>query len=217
MEFSLLDKIVLCVAKRGSGKSYLCRWLLKQQHGHFAKIFCVSPTEKVNHHWAQIIDKTCIFDTYNDTWLHQLVEKMTDVNEGKTQRTPGFKRVLVVLDDCVADTDFHHSAPSLRICVARGRHIGISVILLTQSCKGVDPFFRSNADFVLLQMLNTASLGIAAEEWSACGFSKKDFIALHKQCTNDYGFLVISQNAGAHSDDANEYYGIIRCPASEFK
>ena len=45
--------------------------------------------------------------------------------------------------------------------------------------------------------------------------SKKDFVALHKKCTDQWGFLLISQNAGA-SDDPNEYYGIVRCPKEEF-
>ena len=217
MEFTLIDKIVLCVAKRNSGKSYLCRWLVKQQRSHFHKLYLINPSESINNFWGQIVPKTCIFDTYNDEWLDCLIKKMTSVNEGKTQSSPDFKRVLLILDDVVADVSIHHSCPSLQVVIGRGRHCGVSLVFLSQSVTGVNPFLRNNSDFILLQMLNSASLDIAAHEWTSCGLDKNEFKQLHKKCTPDFGFMVISQCAGRSCEDLNEYYGIIKCPSGEFK
>ena len=56
----------------------------------------------------------------------RLISKMTTITAQKNN-----KKVLIILDDCVADTDMHHTK-ALKILYAKSRHINIGVILTTQ-------------------------------------------------------------------------------------
>ena len=102
-DFTLVDKCILLCAKRNSGKSQLLRYLVKCEINEFDKIFVISPTECVNAFYSGITSKECIFDEYNDDWMMKLISKMTEITSKKEK-----KKVLIILDDCVADTDLHH-------------------------------------------------------------------------------------------------------------
>ena len=52
MNLDLINKTILCCAKRGSGKSVLCKYLVEHNKDKFEKIFVVSPTEKIGHQTA---------------------------------------------------------------------------------------------------------------------------------------------------------------------
>ena len=88
-DFGLKSRAVIIIAKRNSGKSYLLKNLLQYsiKIKEFDKIYCISPTEKINKFYSDIIQQNCIFDSYSEEWVLSLIEKMSKLNQGKTEQS----------------------------------------------------------------------------------------------------------------------------------
>ena len=100
--FTMQNKAVVIIAKRNSGKSYLLKSMLQYsiKIKEFDKIYCISPTEKINKFYSNIIQEQCIFELYSEEWVLRLIEKMSKLNEGKTEQSQNPINCLLVLDDC---------------------------------------------------------------------------------------------------------------------
>jgi alpha-L-arabinofuranosidase len=207
IDLDIVNKTVSLVAKRGSGKSVLLKYLVENSKSKFAKIFVICPTEGVNSFYKNMVDKSCIFDEWNENWADQLIKKMTTINAGKTKK----KNVLIILDDCMSDTNFH-SSPALKKLYTRGRHLNIGVIATCQYLNSLPPVCRNNADWCLVGQMNHQSIALLAEEYLSGDLDKQAFIKLYHKSTKDYNFLVINNNSIKDSDDLNQIYGIIRTP-----
>ena len=211
IHFTLKDKCCYVCAKRNSGKSVLIKHLVQQQKHLFNKIFLINPSESLNGDFTKdgLIDKRNVYDEYNEDFVDKLIDSMTKINDGKSKTDPEFKRVLLVLDDCMADFDGHHS-PSLKKLLARGRHMGIALIFSSQMINGFPPICRQNSDFVLVSQLNNAGLEVCQEEFSN-GISKKQFAEIYRANTKDYNFLLINQ-CQTKDNTIDENYGILKAP-----
>jgi hypothetical protein len=179
----------------------------------FNKIFVICPTETINHFYSEIVTEDCIFDEYNEEWAGALIEKMTKINAGKKGKEQ--KKILLILDDCIADTNFHQS-PSLKKLYARGRHISISVIVTTQYLLSVPPIIRLNSDYIMVGQLNNQSIQILTDEYLSGNLSRPDFLKMYNRTTKDYNFLVINNNS-VKDNDLYNIYGVIRVPDDSVK
>jgi hypothetical protein len=214
MEFSLINKTVVLIAKRNSGKSQMIRYLVSQQRGKFKKIFIICPTEKINNFYNELVKKEDIRDSWSEEWTEQLIEHMTRANANKSDKESS--HVLLIIDDCVSDVNFHQSK-SFKKLFTRGRHIKISIILTSQYIYQIPPVSRSNADFILTSQMNTQGLDLLTSEFLFGNLTKKEFINMYHKNTSNYGFLVINNNCVKENDDINEIYGCLRVPQSFIK
>jgi hypothetical protein len=214
MEFTLVNKIVSLIGKRNSGKSQMLRYLVLQQRPLFKKIFVICPTETVNHFYKDLVAKENIFDSYNEDWIDKLIKKMTELNSGKSDDDAS--HVLLILDDCCSDTNFHQSKTFKKLCT-RGRHIKISVIITCQYIYQVPPVARNNSDFILCSQMNTQGLDLLTSEFLMGNISKKDFIEMYYRNTENFGFLIINNNCASSNDNLNEIYGNIKVPDKYIK
>ena len=207
--FSIVNKTLTFLAKRNSGKSVLCKYLIEAEKHKFNKIFLICPTEKINSHYSDLVKPDDIFDEYDEEWVDSLIKKMTDENAGKTKN----KNVMLILDDCVSDINFHQS-PSLKKLFTRGRHINISVCLVLQYMNMCPPVCRANSDYLFVGQLNKQSIGLLCDEFQSGDISKEDFIKMYNRCSNDYHFLVINNNS-VKDNDLNNIYGKIKVPIED--
>ena len=85
MNLDLINKTILCCAKRGSGKSVLCKYLVEHNKDKFEKIFVVSPTEKIGHHYQKegLVPANCIFDEWSEEWALNLTKQLQKENANK--------------------------------------------------------------------------------------------------------------------------------------
>ena len=210
--FTLVDKCILICAKRNSGKSQLLRYLVRCEINEFDKIFVISPTECVNAFYSGITSKECIFDEYNDDWMMKLIGKMTEITSEKKK-----KKVLIILDDCVADTDLHHNAKALKILYARSRHIGMAVILTTQYINSVSPFIRTNSDYIFLGQQNRKSIDIICDEYIAGDCERPQFLKIFSESTKDFSFLIVNNNSIKDTSNLNLIYGCVKTPQKHIK
>ena len=214
MELELKNKMICFVAKRNSGKSQLLRYFLLQSKNTFNKIFVICPTESINRFYSDIIPKENVFDSYSEEWVESLIKKMTDVNAGKSNKEKKF--VLLILDDCCSDTNFHQSK-SLKKLFTRGRHIGIGIFITAQYVYHIPPICRNNCDYILVGQLNKQGVDLLMTEYQMGDVSKKDFLDLYHSNTSDYGFLVINNNSSSDNSNIETLYGSIKCPEKYIK
>lgn len=213
-DFTLLNKIVLLVAKRNSGKSQMLRYLFNQQKHLFRAVFCICPTESVNSFYSDLVKKENIFSEWNEEWTEKLIAKMTQVNAGKSDKEAS--HILLILDDCCSDTNFHQSKSFKKLCT-RGRHIKISVVITSQYIYQLAPVSRNNADFILCSQMNTQGLDLLTTEFLFGNITKKEFIELYYKNTTNFGFLVIKNSCAKNNEDINEIYGNLRVPENFIK
>jgi len=207
-DFTLVNKIVLFVAKRCSGKSVLMKQLIEDEANEFHKIYCICPTEDVNHFYSKsgLVKPECIFESWSEVWAEKFLKYMTQENADKTPDKQ--KKVLLIMDDCIADVAFKTS-PSLKKIITRGRHISISLIFSTQYLNSISPLQRNNSDYILVGQMNNHSVEILEDEYRSGDISKADFVKLYHDNTKNFGFLVIN-NTSSKTDDINEIYGVVR-------
>ena len=210
-DLDIVNKTTLFCAKRGSGKSVLCKYLVEANRHKFEKVFVVCPTEDINHHYQKggLVPKNCIYTEWNEQWADSLCKNLQKVNANKSKKE--MKMVLLILDDIFADVDFHHS-PILKSIFMRSRHYGLAVFSLVQTLTSAPPYLRINSDWICLGQINRASILLAADEFLSGDLAKDEFIKLYNRSTKDYGFLLINNNSIKESDDLNQIYGIIKTP-----
>ena len=207
MNLDLLDKNLIFVAKRCSGKSHLIKYLVQSYHDKFKQIFVICPTERINHHYMELTTEEHIYDEWEEEWAENLIKVMTKQNANKSKDE--MERCLVILDDISLDADFHHSK-ALKKLIGRSRHFGLTLISTAQSLTLLSPLQRQNADYVFVGQCSSGSLAILDAEFRT-KLSRNEFIDLYNKTTLNYQFLVINQNSSKTSD-LNEIYGSIRVP-----
>ena len=212
--FSILNKTILVVGKRRSGKSEGVRYLVKNELNEFKKVFVFSPTEAVHTFYGEFVDKECIYHTYEDGLIEKMIERLSVVNANKNKDNPN--HVLIILDDLINDLDFHH-ANGLKKLFSRGRHIFITTIVISQYIYAVPPIVRTNADYIFAGQQNKRSVEIMTDEFLSPNMEKDEFVKMYAKATQDYGFLVINQNSVSNLDDVNEIYGIVKVPKETLK
>ena len=87
MDFDILNRVTLMLARRNSGKSVLLKKLVGDSMHKFSKIFVICPSEPVNHFYknSDLVSDDCIFENYSEKWGNALLKKMGEINEGKTK------------------------------------------------------------------------------------------------------------------------------------
>ena len=215
MQFEMLNKTVGFIAKRASGKSCMLKWLVSLHKEQFDKIIVFCPTETISPFYEELTTKEFIFDEYNDEYILKLIDKMTMINSNKSKEKK--KNVMVLLDDCMSDTDFLHQGKGLQRLFARGRHLNITVVLCAQYLNSCPPLCRNNFDYVICGMLNRMSVELLCNEYLSGDLEKKDFIKIYHRTTQDYGFLLINCCSIKDSADLNNIYGQIKTPIEYIK
>ena len=116
-DFTIVNKITLLTAKRNSGKSVLLKRLVEGEKNAFKKIYCVCPTESINYFYQKdgLVEPECIFESWSENWALRVIKQMTEHNSNKNHGD--MKKILIILDDCIADVSFRTSETLKRLFV----------------------------------------------------------------------------------------------------
>ena len=145
------------LARRRSGKSVLLRNMLyihqkKQKRFHDAYLFSetASLQPKVNDYFPS----SHRFDGFDDERLGQIIDAQESLVLENFKCEKKFKsenNILIVLDDCINDPKIRSSKNLSRLFVS-GRHLKISVIILSQSFSskaGISKVCMDNSDLIV--------------------------------------------------------------------
>jgi ABC-type polar amino acid transport system ATPase subunit len=93
------DRVVMLVGKRGTGKSVLLRDLLSHLSREYDGGVAMSPTPESQDMFREFMPDSCVYDEYSSEKIGEIVTKLREFNHMGI-----YKRVFVLLDDCMFDS-----------------------------------------------------------------------------------------------------------------
>ncbi len=215
-DFTIENKVILLVARRGSGKSILTKHLLSYYSKSFHKVYIASGTEEVTNYYLKtgIVPESSIFNDYSEAWGQSLIDGLKRENSGIEEHKK--KKVLLVLDDLVSTNNLCASK-TLNFIVTCGRHLGLSLIITSQYIHLVSTIIRENSDFIMCGQQSVESIKLLSAKYRNCQLSAKEFINYYDDSTENYNFFVINCNSVKNKKNINELYGKIRAPKETYK
>jgi len=206
-DFEIRNKTIIFVSKRESGKTFLMCDMVKTYHDDFDEIFLISPTEKMNKQFSEVVKPKNIFEEYSEKWVEALINKMTEATISCFDKPEDEKKhVLLILDDIAGDINLHSSKTFKQLFI-RCRHCKITVFVSLQYLNLCPPVVRNNADYVFCGQLNRNSQKTLLDEYHSGNISNDDFLKMFRKATINYSFFVINCNSTKEEDDINQLYG----------
>ena len=98
------DSTIAIIAKRRSGKSFLCRDIL-YNHKSISAGIVISPTEKANKFYGNYIPNSYIYDEYDEKIVDNLIKRQSNMLEKQNKYKD--KKIdmsaFLIMDDCMHD------------------------------------------------------------------------------------------------------------------
>lgn len=193
---------ICMIAKRGSGKSWVVRSILK----HFRDIpggVIISPTDKMSGFYNKFFPDVFIHHEYDGEILKKMFFRQTKIIETCKEKIQKGKKVdpraFLVMDDCLSSKGNWLKDDSIREMFMNGRHYYIMYILTMQFPLGITPELRSNFDYIFLLADDFISNQKRLYDHYAGMFPNFDsFRQVFLNLTSDYGSMVIV-NRGSRS------------------
>lgn len=187
---------ICMIAKRGSGKSWVCRSIL-HQFRHLPGGVIISPTDEMSCFYGKFFPSVYIHYEYHIEIIEQLlyrqkhiIEKMKKLYKQKRKIDP---RAFLVMDDCLASKGSWMKDEVIKTIFMNGRHYQLMYILTMQYCLGINPSMRSNFDYIFLLADDFVSNQKRLYEHYAGMFvSFKSFRDVFGVLTEDFGCMVIN-------------------------
>ena len=202
LDWMVENPSICMIAKRGSGKSWVCRDILR----HFRDVpggIIISPTDKLSRFYGNFFPDLFIHYKYSASVLDRLFyrqEKMMEKEEELAKRGKKIDpRTFLLMDDCLSSKTSWMKEQQIQRIFFDGRHYKIMFILTMQFPLGITPDLRSNFDYIFLLAEDFKSNQKRLYDHYAGMFpSLKAFIDVFEQVTDDFGCMVIV-NRGARS------------------
>jgi len=198
---SMLKNPAICmIAKRASGKSWVCRAILN----HFKYIpvgVIIAPTDKLSCFYGDFFPSTYIYYTYDSEILQKLLARQQKMVEKAILKYKEGKkcdpRSILLMDDCLSEKGKWLKDQPILEMFYNGRHYQIMFILTMQFPLGIGPALRGNFDYIFLLCEDFLSNQKRLFEHYAGMFPNFDtFRQVFMELTKNHGSMVIS-NRGA--------------------
>lgn len=185
-------RTMVCLAKRGSGKSVLIRDIMYQMRSKIPCGIAFSASEEGNGAYAEMMPKSFIYDDFSPEILEKFVNRQKYMVTNKKKHPEAF----CIFDDMTYDAKKFMKDPNLRFIFLNGRHFKITMILSSQYALDLPPAIRGNTDYVFVLRENV----VANQEKLWRNFfgvfpTFKMFQQTLMACTEDYGMLVLNNCA----------------------
>ena len=191
------DSIVLLLAKRRTGKSFLCRDIM-HTHRDVPSGMIISPTEKANKYYGDFVPDLFIYNDYSAELIEKFLKRQQNIREIAKKRAID-ERAFLVMDDCMFDNKWVKDK-EIREIFFNGRHYNVFFILLMQYALGITHALRSNIDHVfILKESNITNRKKLFDHYAGAFPSFHAFSQAMDQCTNDYECLVIDNTVQSNN------------------
>ena len=194
----------LITGSKNSGKSELCRYIIRQYAQDFSNVEVIAPT-MLNGFYQKIIPESHIRDTYSNEFVQELLAKqVVRKKSGKPIH------LLLIFDDilaCEAIRFETRKANVLNTLFCANRHYLVSLVIIVQKMKGVPPLCRLNVDYVCFTRCMRSAWADIYEEYSG-NADKKEFFKMLEESTMDYKILMYRAKVARSS----EHYSCFRIP-----
>jgi hypothetical protein len=215
------------IAKRGSGKSWVCRAIIR----HFNYLpggVIIAKTERMSCFYGKFFPDTYIHYEYKSEILDNLLYRQEIIIEKCKEKYKEGKKVdpraFLLMDDCLASKGTWMSDGPVLEVFYNGRHYQLLFILTMQFPLGIRPELRCNFDYIFLLADDFYSNQKRLYDHYAGMFPSFDFFRqVFLQLTDEFGCMVIV-NRGARKDILDKVFhykagtddcGVIGC--NQFK
>lgn len=213
--------IVMLIGRRHSGKSYCARQLLytlKKRGMEYGVIF--SGTEEVSPFFSKYFPSSFIHneEAFNDDMIGGVLDiqmkKCEEWRNGRIENCPCYhcqnnpynfdhekghcihNNLLLITDDMMSQDKLLRTSKNYKKIFVNGRHSNLLYVCIQQYCMGLPPVLRSNIDYVFLyREMETGNLKKLYENYAGVIPTFAMFRDLMKECTQDYGCLVIDKRS----------------------
>jgi hypothetical protein len=150
---------MLILASRGSGKSYLTQYLLTYHlRDKFDLFVVISESEDELEKYREILPGKLFFDDFNP----DLIQNLIRINKDRQRKSQPIYETLIVFDDKISNK-LKYSDELLQL-FTRGRHVGISIIFISQSHSYANAAWRNNSDTIIMLKQNSRQARVAITE-----------------------------------------------------
>ena len=154
LEYIVPNASICMIARRGSGKSILCKDILYHFKDKLPGGVIIAPTDKMNEFYGRFFPKIYIHYEYKTEILDKLLKRQEIIIEKmKKKYREGKKlnpRAFLIMDDCLASKSKWAKDPKINEVLMNGRHYRLMYILTMQFPLGISPELRTNSDYVFL-------------------------------------------------------------------
>jgi hypothetical protein len=140
---------MLILASRGSGKSYLTKYLLEYHLRDKYDLFVViSDSDDELENYKEILPGRLFFNDFKP----ELITNLIEMNKKRLQEGKPLLQVLFVFDDKISNKMKYND--ELLQLFTRGRHVGISIVFISQSHAFASAAWRNNSDTIIVLKQN---------------------------------------------------------------
>jgi hypothetical protein len=195
---------IVMIAKRRSGKSWICRSILK----HFNDIpvgIIIAPTEKMATpvFYSDFFPDSYIHYEYKSVTIEKLLIRqgiMIDKNmeRAKNKQKHVDPRGFILMDDCLSSKGSWMKEQPILELLFNGRHYQLMYMLTMQFPLGISPELRGNFDYIFLLKENFQSnLKRIYDHYAGICPTFEAFRIVFKSLTSDYGAMVVVNNSNS--------------------
>ena len=194
---------IVMIAKRASGKSWVCRSILK----HFKDIpvgIIIAPTEKMATppFYSDFFPDSYIHYEYKSETIEKLLVRQDIMIEKKIDRQKEGRRAIdprgfILMDDCLSKKGSWMKDQPIMELLFNGRHYQLMYMLTMQFPLGITPELRCNFDYIfLLKDDFYSNLKRLYDHYAGMFPTFDSFRLVFKELTSNFGSMVIV-NRGA--------------------
>jgi len=194
---------IVMIAKRGSGKSWICRALLYKFKDIPGGVI-IAPTDRMNCFYGKFFPDIYIHYKYKSDIIEKILFRQQEIIDKAARKQKKGKKIdpraFLIMDDCLSTkTAWMKDEPIMKL-MFDGRHYQITFILTMQFPLGITPELRCNFDYIFLLAEDFYSNQRRIYEHYAGMFPNFElFRQVFHQITDDYGCMVIV-NRGARTN-----------------
>ena len=188
---------IVMIAKRASGKSWVCRAILK----HFKDIpvgIIIAPTEKMATpaFYSDFFPDTYIHYEYRSEIIEKLIYRQDKMIEKQQDKIKEGKlidpRAFILMDDCLSKKGSWMKDQPIMELLFNGRHYRLMYLLTMQFPLGITPELRCNFDYIFLLSEDFYSnLKRLYDHYAGMFPTFDSFRQVFKELTSDFGAMVI--------------------------
>jgi hypothetical protein len=196
---------IIMIAKRRSGKSWICRAILKK-FGDIPVGIIIAPTERM-------ANPPFYSDFFPDAYIHydyksEIIEKLlyrqdTMLAKAVDKEKKGINidaRSFILMDDCLSKKGSWAKDQPILELLFNGRHYRIMYMLTMQFPLGISPELRGNFDYIfLLKEDFFSNLKRLYEHYAGMFPTFESFRQVFKTLTANHGSMVINNAGGGSS------------------
>lgn len=212
---------IAMIAKRGSGKSWVCRDIIKTQK-NIPGGMIISPTDKMSSFYGDFFPELYIHYEFDPKLISSLLYRQElMIEKAKEKEKKGKKldpRAFLLMDDCMSKKSSWVKDDTISEIFMNGRHYKLTYMLTMQYSLGISPELRSNFDYIFLLGEDFISNQKRIYEHYAGMFPTFDsFQLVFNTLTDNYGCMVIDNKVKSKRLEDKIYWYKSKDMPNDFK